>query len=53
MYGTVPDAGDEDGLIEDGLSHRLLEGGLMQQGTKVVLVRETERCISLVNPVDD
>ena len=43
MHGSIPDACDQDGLVEDGLSHRLLEGGFMQQRTKVVLVREAER----------
>ena len=53
VYGSIADACDQDGLVEDSLPHRLLERGLMQQRAKVVLVREAERCVSLVDPVDD
>jgi hypothetical protein len=43
MHGSIPDASDEDRFVEDDFSNRLLEGGFMQQRTKVVLVREAER----------
>jgi hypothetical protein len=43
MHRSIPDACDQDGLVEDGFSDCLLERGFMQQRTKVVLVWEPER----------
>ncbi len=53
VYGSIADARDQANFVEYNLPNSPFERGLMQQSAKVVLVREAERCVSFVDPVDD
>src|SRR5262249_39798962 len=51
--GRVAESGDNAGLVEHRLPGGGLEGRLVDQGTEVVLVREAQRRVVLVDPVDE
>ena len=52
VHGAVADAGDEQRLIEDCLRDSILEAGLVEEGGKVVVVRQAERWVRGVQPAD-
>src|SRR6266566_3253196 len=52
MHRAVADGIDQPRLIEDHPFGDLLEGWLMDEGTKVVLVGEVKAPVCLVHPLD-
>lgn len=50
VYGAVAEGVDHPCFAEHGLPSRLFETGVVDQGGKVVLVREPEESVMLVGP---